>query len=326
MKKTLWGTVLIALPVMMAVFFVLKLPSPKPLPEKNKIFPYTVQINSADGSNLLFYGDSRADNITTIGSDLGQIIYSEDRQQSFPPLNYQLGSVITVNRAPEIIINDWGKDKLYRSFATTVNEFLSEKGIEIGQDDKLNVAPIAPLYHQMKIKITRVAVTDVLENTPIDFKVVNKDDPNLDEGKSRIGQAGKKGVLTTTYRVTRENGIEISRVLVKKEVAQEPVTQIVYLGTKPAITVACRYNSTVIAAAIKYGYSANKICNLMMYESMGRADAVNPNGHYGLFQYATGAFESDSKSAGFSGASIFDPTAQIYAATWALTHGKAWRW
>lgn len=326
MNKTLWGTAGIALPVLVVFLALFRAPTPEPIREMDKIEPYLISASSTDGKVAEFFGNSRFQEGIAIGKDLAVEIYPEDRLQTFPPYSYGMGGVIKVTRAPQIIVNDWGKDQLYRSFASTVGDFLTEKQIYLGNDDKVALALDSKLTDGQRVKITRVAVTEVAETKPIDFKTITKDDPNLDEGKTRVERAGKKGTLKMTYRVTRENGVQKSKVLINTERTLEPVEQLSYRGTRPVITVACKYNGAVIAAATKYSYSANKICNLMIYESMGRANAVNPNGHYGLFQYDPGAFESDARSAGFGGASIYDPTAQIYAATWALTHGKGSRW
>jgi len=39
-----------------------------------------------------------------------------------------------------------------------------------------------------------------------------------------------------------------------------------------------------------------------------------------------GFWQWASAKAGYSGASIYDPTAQIFTTAWALTHGQAGRW
>ena len=326
MKRGLLGFATAVFVILAFFYIVSAFPTPAPIVESNKIHPYSIKVSSKDGKEDDFYGESRQRDPILIGQDLGVVIYPEDKTLAIPNIDIAIGASISVIRAPEININDWGKDKLYRSFAPTIEELFVEKNIELGKDDKVSQSLEMPIYSGIKIKITRVAVTEVVVNQPIDFKTIVKDDPQLDEGKTRIERAGKKGVLAKTFRVTRENGMEVSRVLIKSETTTQPTDQIQFRGTRPVITVACKYNSTVIAAATKYKYSANKICNLMMYESMGRADAVNPNGHYGLFQYEPGAFAADASNAGYAGANIFDPTGQIYAATWALTHGKAWRW
>ena len=72
---------------------------------------------------------------------------------------------------------------------------------------------------------TKPVITTKTVDVP--FKTITKDDPNLDWGTSRVGVKGVKGVDRVTYR----NGKEI-----KRETITEPVTQIVYKGSRPVIT------------------------------------------------------------------------------------------
>ena len=70
---------------------------------------------------------------------------------------------------------------------------------------------------------------DVITTKTVDvpFKTITKDDPNLDWGTSRVGAKGVAGKARVTYK----NGREI-----KRETITEPVTQIVYKGSKPVVT------------------------------------------------------------------------------------------
>jgi hypothetical protein len=328
LKKALWGTVIIGLVLALCDIGLRLRPTPVPIPESSKIYPYAIEVSSPEGQVTNFYGDSNSKDYTEIGKELGVTIYPEDREMAFPSFNLNLGSVIKITRAPEITINDWGKDQLYRSFAGTVGELIDEKQLDLGKDDRASVPLSTKVKNGMNFKITRVAVTDVDEAKPIDFKIINKNDPNLDEGKTRIGTAGEKGTMKLTYRVTRENGVQKSKVLINQVKTLDPVDQVVFVGTRPVITVRCNYNSIVIAAATKYSYSANKICNLMMGESHGDANIINSggSGHYGLFQYDLGAWDTVSTKAGYGGHQWTDPTAQIMSTAWALTNGQGWRW
>lgn len=291
-----------------------------------RAFPYLFIISDQQGGESRCFGESRSKTIEKIASDLGCLLYPEDKVSLFPDVKYQMGSTISVVRAPVVFVVDGTKTTEHRSFAPTVGDFLDQQMIAIGDDDRLNFGRQSKIIDQIEIRILRVAVTNITERKPINFKTIVREDPNLDEGRTRIEQSGKVGTLEYLYRVTRENGIEKSRVLIDKKTTAEPINEIVYKGTRPVITVACRFNGTVIAAAIKYNYSANKICNLMMLESRGNQNSVSSNGHYGLFQYSPGSWEAVSAVAGYRGADIFDPTAQIYSTAWALTHGQSWRW
>ena len=60
------------------------------------------------------------------------------------------------------------------------------------------------------IQVVRVEkVTDVVEEQQI--AVETKKDDSLLKGKEKVVQAGKKGTVSRTYEVVKENGKEVSR-------------------------------------------------------------------------------------------------------------------
>lgn len=289
-------------------------------------YPYQIIEIKPSGGAETFNGVSSNIDPVKIIPDLGVAYYPEDKISILPDPKVGIGSIITINRAPAVNIKDGKRSKEYRSWVTTVGELLSEKNIELGTDDKISPPVDAQITDGSVVAITRVAVTNVIEKKPVDFKVVKKDDPNLDKGKIRISQAGVLGEKQLTYRSTREDGVEVGRVLIDTTVTKQSTDQIEYHGTKPVITVRCRYNDTVLAAAIKYKQDPDAICNLMMKESNGHADSVNPSGYYGLFQYDLGLWSSASAKAGCAGASWDNPTAQIYTTCYLFSVGQSWRW
>ncbi len=299
-----------------------------------KTYPFIIKVTDPDGQVSSFSGSSSVSKPEEIAADLGTVVYPEDKVKIFPNVAMMMGATIEVKRAPKVYVTDWGKETLYRSFAPTVGDFLNEKAIDIGQDDKSNFSMSTVIVDSTSIKITRVAVTIVAENKPIVFKTVTKNDPNLDEGLTRIEKAGVNGNTKLTYQVTRENGVQVSKILIKTEKTADPQDQIQYKGTRPVITVPCNYKSIVITAAINSGYSANKICNLMMNESQGNYLSVGEYDgvqYYGLFQYTIGdgnggSWADMSQKAGYGGSRWSDPTAQIMTTAWALTHGYASKW
>jgi uncharacterized protein YabE (DUF348 family) len=287
---------------------------------------YFVEEYLPDGSaGQTFSGKSGDKNLFQAVTEVGANPYPEDKLAPFFSKDFVLGARVAMYRAPVYEVYDGKRHTTYRSWTKTVGELLSEKKIELGQDDKINFATDFPIENGITIRITRVAHTQVVENQDIDFNIVKKDDPNLDKGKTSVKQAGKKGQKALTYAVTREDGVEVSRVLIKTEVVSDPIDQILMVGTKPVITIACRFNDTVIAASLKYGTDPNSLCYRMMAESHG--NPLSDGGDYkGLFQYSSSLWDQISPKAGYSGASIWDSTAQIYTTAWAWTHGYRGRW
>ena len=78
-----------------------------------------------------------------------------------------------------------------------------------------------------------VETVDVNEEIP--FKETTQDNPELYQGETRHVK-GSKGVEKVTYEVIKENGVEKSRIAIKREVTTPAKDAIVYLGTKPPVT------------------------------------------------------------------------------------------
>jgi len=176
------------------------------------------------------------------------IVYPEDIVQVFPDPSLGIGAKITIYRATPVVVNDAGARKVYRTWAKTVQEFLDEKAIEIGNTDIVEPKQETFLSKNMEIRITRVSETTFAEKIGLDFKKIKQDDPNLEKGKTRIVQVGKPGIKERIYRIRRENGKEVSRVLVKEQIVRPPQDEITAYGTKVV------YLKTGVASYMK-GYS-----------------------------------------------------------------------
>lgn len=287
-----------------------------------------VVIDAMGGETNEYSGTSKELDPFQVATEFGAAPFVEDKLTVTPDLSNGLASRITINRAPNYTIKDGKKEIEMRSWQETVGDLIIESQIpELGLDDRVNFALDEKLEPSMKIVIIRVAITNVKENQPIDYTTVKKNDPTIDKGKTKVSTVGQKGIKVLTYRVQREDGVEVSRKLIDTTVTQKPVDEVVLVGTKPVITVRCNYNDTVITAAIKYTIDPNTICNLMMKESNGHYNSVGgDNQYFGLFQYTESFWAQASQKAGYSGASYFDPRAQIYTTAWALTHGYGSRW
>jgi uncharacterized protein YabE (DUF348 family) len=293
--------------------------------------PYVVEVISADGNNAdQFSGTSIQSDPFLISKDLGANPYIEDKFKAFPEIKMGIGSKITIYRAPDYTVKDGKKSYAFKSWAKTVGGLLDENKIELGDDDKINFATDTDLDLNMQITIIRVALTTVREKEAIAYKTVKKEDKALDEGKTRVEQAGVSGEKTYSYLVRREDGVQISKKLTNTEITKKPVDEILIVGTKPVITVACGSRSDIkgwiIEAATQNSMSANTICCLMMKESMGNYNSVAGGGYKGLFQYNEGYWQTASSRSGYAGSSIFDPKAQVFTTAKEISRGEGKRW
>lgn len=195
---------------------------------------YVVEVYGSNGTQTNeVRGTSKELDPFTIAENFGVGPYKEDRITITPDLSDGLGSRIVINRAPLYKIKD-GKNQIeIRSWQETVGALIKESKVpELGLDDKVNFALDEKLENNMEITIIRVAKTTVIEQETIGYKTVTKSNSSVEKGNKKILQSGKSGTKNNYYLVTREDGVQISKVFTKAEVTAQPVDEIVEVGTK----------------------------------------------------------------------------------------------
>lgn len=197
------------------------------------IFDIRVSSAAADPEVYYFFYQSRT--LSAAINQLNLTVYDEDKAHAFPDPKFGIGGVLTINRAPAIKVVDGNIEIIYRTWQTNLTDFLKEKNIELGINDKI----VPPINTEIKdgdaIKITRVAITEIKTKEKIDYKIINQDDTNLDKGKIVIKQNGIEGTREKIYRVTRENGKEMKRQLISNKISKEPQDKIIIHGTKEVV-------------------------------------------------------------------------------------------
>ncbi|HRF97584.1 MAG TPA: G5 domain-containing protein, partial [Aggregatilineales bacterium] len=124
---------------------------------------------------------------------------------------------------PEIIVRLLadGTERIYQNpEPITVDQFLSEVGVELTALDRVNPERWTQIFDQMVITVVRVSESESCEDETLAFRRQTRLVEGLAPGEERIGQAGVNGVERVCYRVIVENGtakdrIEISRVAVQ---------------------------------------------------------------------------------------------------------------
>lgn len=266
--------------------------------------------------------------LTAMLADLKVTVYPEDKVFVFPDPSLGLGSQIRIYRAQPVLITDGNEQKMVRTWSKTVSELATEQNLDLGEKDIVDPVREAAIPVQstvVNVTVTRVAETDIVKAVAIDYTTQYQDDPTVNQGVNTVKTEGVVGEKDITHHIIRHNGEVVSDVVTKTEVVKPAVTKVVIRGTKPVITVACKFKDMVLDAAAKYGVDPNALCHRMIAESNG-----NPNsdgGTYkGLFQYEPGLWASLSAKAGYAGASIWNAEAQIYTTAYGWSHGYRGRW
>jgi len=125
----------------------------------------------------------------------------------------------SIARAHDLLVAD-----LYAA-----NPDLKSERLDIGQELKLGtVEPVLSI----------VTTSTVVKRESIPYEVQVEYDPRLWRGETRILQAGKDGEAEVVYKVTRKNGVIVSKEVVSKRVLKEPVAKVVARGTRQMVAMA----------------------------------------------------------------------------------------
>jgi hypothetical protein len=114
----------------------------------------------------------------------------------------------------------------------TVRELLDALGITLDPLDRLEPDLYVEVTEGMTVVVTRVRETFETERQVLPFEHKTVRSEGIPEGERRLLQAGKNGEIEITYQVTLEDGIQVGREEVSREVLTEPVDETVLVGVQ----------------------------------------------------------------------------------------------
>lgn len=141
------------------------------------------------------------------------------------------GMNLQIRRAQKIKIEVDGKIIENYTLQNTIENTLAENKIILGRLDKVSPEKFYPPTENLKIIVTRINVEEKTAQEDIDFQISYKNDNKLSWREEKIETPGIKGIREVKYKITYKNGQEISRVILEKNIIQNPTTQIVIKGT-----------------------------------------------------------------------------------------------
>ncbi|MDK4275534.1 transglycosylase family protein [Corynebacterium accolens] len=186
--------------------------------------------------------------------------------------------------SPKIIkINDGGKNTYTKIAAKTVGDVLKERGIKLGEDDRVFPAKEEKVTEGMSIKVERIDIQteDVTEEFDAEPNFV--DDPELEAGAEEVREQGEKGKREITRKVVLKNGKKESEEVIKDEVVVGPKPATIARGTKQEDPEPQGGNSGAAAPAVADGSVWDAIAQC---ESNGNWSINTGNGFSGGLQFA----------------------------------------
>ncbi len=114
----------------------------------------------------------------------------------------------------------------------TIGDVLRDQNISLGPNDAVSPDLKLPITAGMQISISRNGTSILTVTEPITPPVQTIQDPTANEGTQTIVNPGTPGSQIVTYKVTKHNGVEVSRVQMSVQVTLQPVAKVVKEGTK----------------------------------------------------------------------------------------------
>ena len=172
---------------------------------------------------------------TTYASDPAKVLseagFALDADDFYTTQETDGVSEITVQRAQVITINNCGKILQVNSYGETVEALLSRLGISATGEYSVSQNLDAETYDGMEMAVVHTVHAQETYTVELPFETVYCEDPTLPEGQENILVAGVAGQAMRKADVVYVNTNEQSRTVLEETVLEQPVNQIVAVGT-----------------------------------------------------------------------------------------------
>jgi uncharacterized protein YabE (DUF348 family) len=164
--------------------------------------------------------------------------------------------------------------------AFDVRDLLDRLGVDVDKDDRVRPALGASIDDGTKVVVTRIrTVTKRFRREVVEHDTLEQSDDSMVEGDTSVVRAGQDGLRDVTYEITFRNGHLAVRKVLRQKVLQQPVDEIVKVGTREVATTNFAGGNTVWD-------------RLAQCESGGNWATNTGNGYYGGLQFSLGTWRA----------------------------------
>ena len=185
-----------------------------------------------------------------------------------------------IKRATPINLTFFGKNEVVYTQSKTVGDFLKDRNIKLGKDDKMSHLEADAITASMDLRVWREGRQTITVKEEVAYPTEKIQDADKAPGYKEIRQAGKNGKRTATYDIVVQDGVEVSRTETNSIIITQPVKQIEVHGAKFA------YTGGPLSEA--------QITALGTCESGMTANRNSGNGFYGAFQFTKSTWRSSA--------------------------------
>ncbi len=231
-----------------------------------------------------------ATDVSAALSELGTAYRGADLSVSRSMSIGRSGASLSVVTPKKLTFALAGKKPVTRTVtALTVDDALAEMDVRVDKDDQTRPARRQVLEDGDRVVYTDVRIARERDQTqPIAFETESREDDDALEGTTTIVQAGQAGVRDVTYRVVYRNGEEAARKVLRSQVVDSPVTEVVEVGTRePEPEPAPAPES-----AANFAGGSTVWDSLAQCESGGNWAINTGNGYYGGLQFNLGTWQA----------------------------------
>lgn len=197
-------------------------------------------VNHSRQINLVV--DGKPQTITTTASTVSQALSAIGMPTSAMASSVPMGSLIPAGgmdlsvQLPKTVtfIDGGSAPQTLTTTASSIQEFLGQRGVPMGPAD--TVTPGAGgLTNGATVAITRNAVTQVTETSPIAPPMQTVNDPTMNAGTTKVDQPGQAGEQVQNFTVHTTNGKETGRDAIgAPTITKQAVGGVIRKGTKQA--------------------------------------------------------------------------------------------
>ena len=186
-----------------------------------------------------------------------------------------------------------GERRVVETQAVTVQDFLNEQKIILGDNDRVDPPLFAEVPRSATITVTRVQFKTQIVRQPIPFTRQLVEDESYPQNQMRVVQLGTNGTVEITYTLTLEDGKESARRETGRKIISEPKDEIMAIGTQGSLASVPLAGSIVYLAngnAWVMRHSNNEKRPLTTTGDLdGRVFSLSADGRYLLFSRAKNA-------------------------------------
>lgn len=226
-----------------------------------------------------------------IVSSVGIKLYPEDKASidRIDDLTQGAGLQLTITRATAFEFTLYGKTTTVRTQAKTVAEMLSEKGLKITKDDRVEPSASTKITDGLTVKLWREGKQTITVDEAVAFPVQQIKDADREVGYVNVQTGGISGSRNVTYEITVKDGQEVGRVEIASITTKQATTQVEVVGAKGEYTTPGENETIAWNFLTSNGFSryqtAGIMGNLMQEHGFNTSDA---GGGYGIVQWTGG--------------------------------------